>query len=107
MSQVLRLQDEVELLQNSLRDIAHALIQDSEGSHIKEQILSGSHVHLSTSTPVAQKSPKRSARGALTSSNTAFAESTISAVQAALHKHQSVIHELQVRAGKFLNCHFV
>lgn len=86
------MQEDIETLQSALRDIAHAVIQDAESRDIdSKQTLP--HIHLSTSGSIPQKSPKRGTR-----SNTipAFAESTISAVQAALHKYQLTIHELQV-----------
>ncbi|XP_012287068.1 rootletin isoform X2 [Orussus abietinus] len=88
-----RMQEDVEVLQSALRDIAHAVIQDAEAREV-ENIQTGPHIHLSPSGPVPQRSPKRGTR-----SNTipAFAESTISAVQAALHKYQLTIHELQVK----------
>lgn len=51
------------------------------------------HLHLSQHSGLAPRSPKR---GALRATQ-AFAESTISAVQAALHKYQLSIHDLQVK----------
>ncbi|XP_076662657.1 ciliary rootlet coiled-coil, rootletin isoform X2 [Andrena cerasifolii] len=88
-----RIQDDIEILQSALRDIAHAVIQDAEARDI-ESSQAPPHLHLSPSAPIPQRSPKRGTR-----SNTipAFAESTISAVQAALHKYQLTIHELQVK----------
>lgn len=88
-----RMQEEMEILEAALRDIAHAVIQDAECRE-HENLQAPPHVHLSPSTIITQRSPKRSTR-----SNTipAFAESTISAVQAALHKYQLTIHELQVK----------
>uniref|UniRef100_A0A6P7GY35 Rootletin isoform X1 n=2 Tax=Diabrotica virgifera virgifera TaxID=50390 RepID=A0A6P7GY35_DIAVI len=91
--QVVKMQEEIDILQGALRDIAHALIQDAENKDI--EMLQATHLHLSAGTPLPQKSPKRSARSM--TSPAAFAESTISAVQAALHKYQSFIHELQVK----------
>ncbi|KAH1021371.1 hypothetical protein HUJ04_010892 [Dendroctonus ponderosae] len=93
VSQVVKMQEEMEILESALRDIAQALIQDAETKD--PEILQATHLHLSASTPVPQKSPRRSGRGL--AAPTAFAESTISAVQAALHKYQSYIHELQVK----------
>ncbi|KAJ8974640.1 hypothetical protein NQ317_019874, partial [Molorchus minor] len=87
--QMIKMQEDMDILQGALRDIAHALIQDAE----TKEIMQATHLHLSASTPVPQKSPKRAARSM--TSPAAFAESTISAVQAALHKYQSYIHELQ------------
>ncbi|XP_060523589.1 rootletin isoform X2 [Cylas formicarius] len=92
-SQIMRMQEEIDLLQEALRDIAHALIQDAD-TKVPETLQPG-HIHLTTATSIPKKSPKRTPRGV--SSSAAFAESTISAVQAALHKYQSYIHELQVK----------
>ncbi|CAH1181054.1 unnamed protein product [Phyllotreta striolata] len=92
-AQMGKMQEEIDILQGALRDIAHALIQDAENKDM--EILQSTHLHLSATTPIPQKSPKRSARSM--TSPAAFAESTISAVQAALHKYQSFIHELQVK----------
>lgn len=92
MGQAVRMQEDVELLQSALRDIAHAVIQDAESRDV-ENTQAPPHVHLSPTGAVPQRSPKRGARSNTTP---AFAESTISAVQAALHKYQLMIHELQV-----------
>ncbi|KAG5673476.1 hypothetical protein PVAND_003521 [Polypedilum vanderplanki] len=91
-SQNQRLNEEIERLNAALRDIAHAVVQDADsGDNTAE---SAQHLHLSQSVGVApSRSPKR---GTLRSSQ-AFAESTISAVQAALHKYQLAIHDLQVK----------
>lgn len=52
IAHMVHVQEETELLQGALRDIAYALIQDAES---KDMDLShGSHLHLS-STPVPQK----------------------------------------------------
>ncbi|CAD6231744.1 GSCOCG00001565001-RA-CDS [Cotesia congregata] len=94
IGQAAKIQEDVEILEAALRDIAHAVIQDAETREI-ENIQPPPHVHLSpTGVGMPQRSPKRGTR-----SNTipAFAESTISAVQAALHKYQLTIHELQVK----------
>lgn len=57
------------------------------------------HLHLSHTSPPSPPPPPsshRSAdRGGIT--GTALAESTVSAVQAALRRHQTYIHELQVK----------
>lgn len=90
-SQTQRLNDEIERLQSALRDIAHAVVQDSESTG--ETVPSAQHLHLSQTPGALPRSPKRS--GARTSQ--AFAEGTISAVQAALHKYQLLIHDLQVK----------
>lgn len=85
------MQEDIEVLESALRDIAHAVIQDAEcrDADIKQTL---PHIHLSGGS-ISQRSPKRSAR-----SNTipALAESTISAVRAALQKYQLTIRELQV-----------
>lgn len=90
---MLRMEEEIEHLQNALRDIAHAVIQDAE-SKTSESIQPAPHLHLTPPTTVPPRSPKRGIPR--TSSSPAFAESTISAVQAALHKYQLQIHECQV-----------
>lgn len=97
MGQAAKIQEDSEILESALRDIAHAVIQDAECRDM-ENAQAPPHVHLSPSGARPQRSPKRSSR-----SNTipAFAESTISAVQAALHKYQLTIHELQVR---YISC---
>ncbi|XP_065072928.1 rootletin isoform X2 [Ochlerotatus camptorhynchus] len=93
--QTQRLNDELERLQGALRDIAHAVVQDAETSATAEADTSTHHLHLSQSSgmPAPPRSPKR---GTIRSSH-AFAEGTISAVQAALHKYQLAIHDLQVK----------
>lgn len=53
MSQVLKMEEEIDILQSALRDIAHALIQDAE--HKDPELISAQHIHLSASTPVPQK----------------------------------------------------
>lgn len=90
-----RLNDEIDRLTTAIRDIAHVVVQDAEagdGSYIDAQ-----HLHLSQSMSMPPKSPKRG--GVRTSQ--AFAEGTISAVQAVLHKYQLVIHDFQVRLFYF------
>ncbi|XP_055617320.1 rootletin [Toxorhynchites rutilus septentrionalis] len=93
--QTQRLNDELERLQGALRDIAHAVVHDAETTATAEAETSAHHLHLSQSTalPAPPRSPKR---GAIRTSQ-AFAEGTISAVQAALHKYQLAIHDLQVK----------
>ncbi|XP_021713036.1 rootletin isoform X3 [Aedes aegypti] len=94
--QTQRLNDELERLQSALRDIAHAVVQDAETTATAEaETTSTHHLHLSQSSgmPAPPRSPKR---GAIRTSQ-AFAEGTISAVQAALHKYQLAIHDLQVK----------
>ncbi|XP_049870906.1 rootletin isoform X2 [Pectinophora gossypiella] len=74
---------EANVMRSALEEIARALIHDSETDVVP------SSVHLS------DRSPKRSVPQSANA--TAFAESSISAVQAALHKYQIQIHELQVK----------
>ncbi|KAL3279361.1 hypothetical protein HHI36_016867 [Cryptolaemus montrouzieri] len=53
VSQISKMQEEIDILQGALRDIAHALIQDAE---VKEpELMLPSHIHLSASTSVPQK----------------------------------------------------
>lgn len=87
-----RLFDEIERLNTALRDIAHIVVQDAESKQ-DGGFLDAHHMHLTQSLPIPPKSPKR---GGIRTSQ-AFAEGTISAVQAALHKYQLVIHDLQVK----------
>lgn len=110
---VQRAQDELSLLQNALRDIAHAVLQDAENKNTDATAQPASHLHLSTPSLLPPRfvsnnskfatysmkiSPFSSGKGNLMRGPTspAFAESTISAVQAALHKHQLQAHELHV-----------
>ncbi|XP_059612125.1 rootletin isoform X1 [Phlebotomus argentipes] len=90
-AQAQRLNDEIERLQHALRDIAHAVVQDADASNDVETV--ANHMHLSQGAQLPPRSPKRG--GCRTSQ--AFAEGTISAVQAALHKYQLSIHDLQVK----------
>lgn len=53
VSQLMKMQDEVEILEGALRDIAQALIQDAETKD--PEILQATHIHLSASTPIPQK----------------------------------------------------
>lgn len=86
-----RLHDEIDRLTTALHDIAHIVVHDADSKQ-DGGFIDAQHMHLSQSIPLPPKSPKR---GGLRSSQ-AFAESTISAVQAVLHKYQLVIHDLQV-----------
>lgn len=97
MTQTVRMQEDMEVLESALRDIAHAVIQDSESRDADAR--QSSHIHLSPSGLMSQRSPKRSTRS---STIPAFAESTISAVRAALQKYQLTIRELQVRVHTYL-----
>lgn len=91
-SQNNRLNDEIERLNVALRDIAHVVVHDADaGGEIDS---AAQHLHLSQGgIGAAPRSPKRG--GVRTSQ--AFAEGTISAVQAALHKYQLLLHDLHVK----------
>lgn len=54
VGQVVRMQEEAELLQNALRDIAHAVIQDSEARDT-EQPHATPHLHLTPAGPLPQR----------------------------------------------------
>nr|XP_049693246.1 rootletin isoform X1 [Helicoverpa armigera] len=73
------------VMRAALEEVARALIHDSDSDAPPAH---PAHLHLH------DRSPKRIPTNA---NATAFAESTISAVQAALHKYQIQIHELQVK----------
>ncbi|XP_068626101.1 rootletin [Battus philenor] len=75
---------EANVMRSALEEVARALIQDSESD------AGPTHMHMTS-----DRSPKRGVPQ--TANATAFAESTISALQAALHKYQIQIHELQVK----------
>lgn len=92
-TQAQRMNDEIERLQQALRDIAHAVVQDAE---VAPDLGDHGHMHLSQTASnlncsLPSRSPKR------TRANPALAEGTISAVQAALHKYQLLLHDLQVK----------
>jgi rootletin len=89
-SQNQRLNEEIERLNGALRDIAHAVVQDADSGDAENP----QHLHLSQTT--GGPPPRSPKRGTLRASQ-AFAEGTISAVQAALHKYQLSIHDLQVK----------
>ncbi|XP_024886462.1 rootletin-like [Temnothorax curvispinosus] len=95
VSQSVRMQEDIEVLASALRDIAHAVIQDAESRDADTKQASPHIHHLSPSGLIQQRSPKRSTRG---SAIPAFAESTISAVRAALQKYQLTIRELQIKS---------
>ncbi|KAH8382728.1 hypothetical protein KR009_004943 [Drosophila setifemur] len=103
-----RYSDEIERLNNSMREIAQAVVQDAEiaDREADAEIAGGvmQHMHLTRdSASVAGgagstaggggKSPRRNS----TRASQAFAEGTISAVQAALHKYQLALHDMQVK----------
>ncbi|XP_012540791.1 rootletin [Monomorium pharaonis] len=95
VTQTVRMQEDIEVLESALRDIAHAVIQDAESRDDADAKQTSPHVHLSQRSGLQQRSPKRSARG---STIPAFAESTINAVRAALQKYQLTIRELQIKS---------
>lgn len=74
------MQEDIEVLESALRDIAHAVIQDAESRDASDVKQALPHIHLSSGAQISQRSPKRSARS---SAIPALAESTISAVRAA------------------------
>ncbi|XP_030369241.1 rootletin [Scaptodrosophila lebanonensis] len=97
-----RYNDEIERLNNSMREIAQAVVQDAEIADREADAEVGGamqHMHLTRdSASVAgggggSKSPRRNS----TRASQAFAEGTISAVQAALHKYQLALHDMQVK----------
>lgn len=90
-SQNQRLNEEIERLNTALRDIAHAVVQDADSGDAEQS----QHLHLSQ--PSGGAIPPRSPKRGNVRSSQAFAEGTISAVQAALHKYQLAIHDLQVK----------
>lgn len=95
-----RLHDEIDRLTTALHDIAHIVVHDAD-SKLDGGFIDAQHMHLTQSMPIPPKSPKR---GGMRSSQ-AFAEGTISAVQAVLHKYQLVIHDLQVKYEHyFIGC---
>lgn len=91
--------DEIERLNAALRDIAHVVVQDADVSVDVDS--AAQHLHLSQSgggggslVGVPPRSPKR---GGGVRTSQAFAEGTISAVQASLHKYQLLLHDMQVK----------
>lgn len=90
-SQNNRLNDEIERLNVALRDIAHVVVHDADAGGEIDSV--AQHLHLSQGGIAPPRSPKRG--GVRTSQ--AFAEGTISAVQAALHKYQLLLHDLTVK----------
>ncbi|XP_013174159.1 PREDICTED: rootletin [Papilio xuthus] len=74
---------EANVMRSALEEVARALIHDSETD-------APAHMHITS-----DRSPKRAVPQSANA--TAFAESTISALQAALHKYQIQIHDLQVK----------
>lgn len=96
-SQANRLNDEIERLNVALRDIATVVVQDADTGHQAEPAIEHLHLSQTSIVPPPPRSPKRG--GVRTSQ--AFAEGTISAVQAALNKYQLMIHDLQVTSLHF------
>ncbi|XP_075157962.1 ciliary rootlet coiled-coil, rootletin [Haematobia irritans] len=95
-----RYNDEIDRLNSSIREIAQAVVLDAEiaDREQSEAATTGpggdvQHMHLSRDTSATAKSPRRSSARA----SQAFAEGTISAVQAALHKYQLALHDMQVK----------
>ncbi|KAH8291988.1 hypothetical protein KR054_002938 [Drosophila jambulina] len=103
-----RYSDEIERLNNSMREIAQAVVQDAEiaDREADAEVTGGAmqHMHLSRDAAAGAgsgstagggggKSPRRNS----TRASQAFAEGTISAVQAALHKYQLALHDMQVK----------
>lgn len=100
-----RYNDEIDRLNSSIREIAQAVVLDAEiADREQADAAAGTgsgdmqHMHLSRDTSSSAKSPRRSSARA----SQAFAEGTISAVQAALHKYQLALHDMQV---KYQNTH--
>lgn len=103
-----RLADEIERLNAALRDIAHVVVQDADVSVDVDATTSAiQHLHLSQSGSgaiaaggggsIASGVPPRSPKRGGVRTSQAFAEGTISAVQASLHKYQLLLHDLQVK----------
>ncbi|ALC47431.1 Rootletin [Drosophila busckii] len=94
-----RYNDEIERLNKSIREIAQAVVQDADTADRDDAELNSAlqHMHLSRDSASAAagggKSPRRNSMRA----SQAFAEGTISAVQAALHKYQLALHDMQVK----------
>lgn len=53
VGQIIKMQEDIDVLHGALRDIAHTLIQDAETK--EPEMLQSSHIHLSASTPIPQK----------------------------------------------------
>lgn len=47
------MQDDIDILEGALRDIAHELIQDAEFKD--SELLQATHLHLSTTSSIPQK----------------------------------------------------
>lgn len=90
----IRLNDEIDRLLSALREIAHVVVHDSEAAITANADIN--HLHLSQALGKNLKSPKQCGGGGGPKTSQAFAEGTVSAVQAVLHRYQLVIHDLQV-----------
>lgn len=96
------LSEELELLNNAMKDIAHAIVLDAEVSAkdgINNDVLQSSH--LSQRPHSRSKSPRRRSSSR---NRQAFAEGTISAVQATLQKYQLMLHDFQVKFHNMNDC---
>lgn len=102
-----RYNEEIEHLNNSMREIAQAVLLDAELtdresvanqqlSNLTEDLRPGQSKRDTSSSIISNrsKSPKRTVSRCCSQ---ALAESTISAVQAALHKYQLALHDLHVQ----------
>lgn len=96
-----RYNDEIERLNNSIREIAQAVVQDAESADREadatEANESMQHMHLTRDSGTGMSVPTKSPRRSSARASQAFAEGTISAVQAALHKYQLALHDMQVK----------
>ncbi|XP_077288901.1 ciliary rootlet coiled-coil, rootletin [Arctopsyche grandis] len=90
------LRNESGALRGALAAVARAVLRDSERAAIPAP---PPHLHLSHAPPPSPPPPPSSHRSIDNRgiTGTALAESTVSAVQAALRRHQTHIHELQVK----------
>ncbi|KAL9897900.1 ciliary rootlet coiled-coil, rootletin isoform 1-T1 [Glossina fuscipes fuscipes] len=101
-----RYNDEIERLNNSIREIAQAVVLDAEiadrettdqGVAARESSEPSAHMHTARDSSSAVPTSAKSGRRSSSRTSHAFAESTISAVQAALHKYQLALHDMQVK----------
>lgn len=96
------LSEELELLNNAMKDIAHAIVLDAEVSTkdgMNNDVLQSSH--LTQRSLSRTKSPRRRSSSR---NRQAFAEGTISAVQATLQKYQLMLHDFQVKFHTIHDC---
>ncbi|XP_017465637.1 PREDICTED: rootletin isoform X1 [Rhagoletis zephyria] len=96
-----RYNDEIERLNNSIREIAQAVVQDAESADREADVAEANetmqHMHLTRDSGAGMGVPTKSPRRSSARASQAFAEGTISAVQAALHKYQLALHDMQVK----------